>query len=124
MFAATVLNRTLALLNGRRGPASALQGQSRSGRRYSTRLEDEGAARLEPRLADHGYRIEPGRPPPDGKLARGLGAGQAPIDARIHSLVDAMAGFAPPAPGQTTLHAASYPPTLAPMITADGGSLV
>ena len=123
MFAATVLNRSLALLNGRRGPASAVQGQSRSGQRYSTRFQDEGAARLEPRLADHGYRIDSGRPPLDAEPARGLGAGQAPLDTRIHNLVDAMAGFAPPF-GQTTLNVASYRPTLAPMITADGGSFL
>ena len=44
--------------------------------------------------------------------------GRTLLDSKVQELVNAMAGFAPPAIGQTTLPA-SYQPTLLPLIGAD-----
>lgn len=54
-----------------------------------------------------------GRPSPPGRMAS--------LDAKAHDLVSAMAGFAAPAIGQTTL-ADWYRPTIVPMLAVDGGS--
>ncbi|MEO8079976.1 MAG: calcium-binding protein [Caldimonas sp.] len=47
-----------------------------------------------------------------------LGTGETLLDSQVQDLVSAMAGFAPPALGQTTLPTA-YRPTLVPIIAAD-----
>jgi Ca2+-binding RTX toxin-like protein len=44
--------------------------------------------------------------------------GKTLLDSQVQSLVDAMAGFAPPAAGQTTL-SASYAASLNPVIAAN-----
>ena len=82
----------------------------------------------------HAYRMGPtwhqamGWPEPKGFLPSQHQVGlpkpperMARLDSKAHDLVSAMAGFAAPAIGQTTL-ADWYRPTIAPMLAVDGGS--